>query len=58
MDIALLCEASNDLAMAKVAAQKAVQVKKDCQGSDSADFKKYTEVLERVKMRVGAKEAR
>ncbi|CAO2652075.1 Nn.00g003580.m01.CDS01 [Neocucurbitaria sp. VM-36] len=53
LDIALICEVSGDLKMAEVAAAKAVQVKKDCQGADFPDHKKYEGVLARVKVKLG-----
>ncbi|KAF1849229.1 SET domain-containing protein [Cucurbitaria berberidis CBS 394.84] len=56
LDLALVCEVSGDLKMAEVAAGKAVQVKKDCQGADFPDYKKYVEVLERVKVKLGQQE--
>lgn len=49
LDIALICEVRRDVKMASVAAAKAVQVKKDCQGTDFPDYKNYAEVMERVR---------
>lgn len=49
LDIALICEVMDDLKMAEVAAVKAVQVKKDAQGDDFPDYKKYADVLDRVR---------
>lgn len=53
LDIALICEATKDFNMAEKAAAKAVQVKKDAQGEDFPDYKKYADVLERVRIQLG-----
>ncbi|KAF1927708.1 SET domain-containing protein [Didymella exigua CBS 183.55] len=49
LDIALVCEYNGDFGMGVVAGGKAVQIKKDCQGIDFPDFKKYAEAVERIK---------
>lgn len=35
--------------MGVLAGEKALQIKKDCQGIDFPDFKKYAEAVERIK---------
>lgn len=52
LDLALICEVNGDLKMAEVAAAKAVQVKRDCQGTDFPEYKKYEEVLVRIKVKL------
>ncbi|KAF2175236.1 SET domain-containing protein, partial [Zopfia rhizophila CBS 207.26] len=49
LDIALICEVKGDLAFAKVAAQKALQVCIDSQGRDFLDVPKYESVVKRIK---------
>lgn len=49
LDIALVCEVNGDLKMGVLASEKAVEIKKDSQGIDFADFKRYAEVVERIK---------
>lgn len=49
LDIALVCEMKGDLKMAEVAAIKAVEVKKDCQGADFPNYNRYADVLHRIK---------
>lgn len=49
LDIALVCEYSGDFKVGVLAGEKAVQIKKDCQGIDFPDFKKYAEAVERIK---------
>jgi hypothetical protein len=49
LDIALICEVNGDLKMGVLAGEKAVQIKRDCQGVDFPDFKKYAEAVERIK---------
>ncbi|XP_014552346.1 hypothetical protein COCVIDRAFT_110478 [Bipolaris victoriae FI3] len=56
LDIALVCEHQNDLGMAKAAAVKAAQVKKDCQGVDFPNYKHYVEVLDRIKTKLALRE--
>lgn len=56
LDIALVCEHQNDLGMAKAAAVKAAQVKKDCQGVDFPNYEHYVEVLDRIKTKVALRE--
>lgn len=48
LDMALVCELKGDIKMALVTASKAVQVKKDCQGTDFPEYAKYAAVLERL----------
>lgn len=43
--------------MAEVAGIRAVQVKKDCQGTDFPNYDKYTDSLHRIKMKLAATEA-
>lgn len=49
LDIALVCEFSGDFRMGVLAGEKALQIKKDCQGIDFPGFKRYAEVVERIK---------
>lgn len=49
LDIALVCEYNGDLKMGVVAGEKAVKIKRDCQGVDFPDFKRYAEAVERIK---------
>jgi hypothetical protein len=53
LDIALICEFHGDFKMAAVTGRKAVQAKKDCQGSDFPEFARYVHVLQRVKAKLG-----
>lgn len=55
LDLALVCEANGDYKMAVTTGERALQIKKDCQGTDFPDYVRYTEVVERVKagLRVG-----
>jgi hypothetical protein len=39
--------------MAALTAAKAVQVKRDCQGVDFAEYAKYAAVLQRVETKLG-----
>jgi hypothetical protein len=52
LDIALVCEIRGDVGMAEVAAGKAVEVKKDCQGVDFPNYSRYADVLHRIKSKV------
>lgn len=56
LDIAVICEHKDDLKMAEAAATKAVEVKKGCQGEDFPNFGRYTEVLERIKVKMSLQE--
>lgn len=56
LDIALVCEHHNDLGMARAAAVKAAQVKRGCQGVDFPNYKKYVEVLDRIKTKLALQE--
>ena len=47
--MALVCEVNGDYKMGVLAGEKALQIKKDCQSIDSPDFKRYAEVVERIK---------
>ncbi|KAL1655491.1 hypothetical protein SLS61_001955 [Didymella pomorum] len=49
LDIALVCEVSGDFKIGVLAGEKAVQIKRDCQGVDFPDFKRYAEAVERIK---------
>lgn len=57
LDIALVCEFHGDLRMATLAAAKAVQVKKDCQGVDYPDYSKYADVLRRMQSKMAQQKA-
>ncbi|KAH7092354.1 hypothetical protein FB567DRAFT_588641 [Paraphoma chrysanthemicola] len=48
LDIALVCEVKDDVGMAARAIAKAVRVKRDCQGTDFPDIRRYKEVLQRI----------
>ncbi|KAL1798116.1 hypothetical protein ACET3X_002153 [Alternaria dauci] len=52
LDIALVCEMEGDLRMAEVAAIKALEVKRDCQGEDFPNYGKYADVVRRIKAKV------
>ncbi|USP78256.1 hypothetical protein yc1106_05530 [Curvularia clavata] len=56
LDIAVICEHTGDLKMAEKVAAKAVKIKRDCQGADFPNFYRYTDVLERVKAKLGKQE--
>jgi len=49
LDIALICEYNGDFKMGALAGEKALQIKKDCQGLDFPDYKRYAEAVERIK---------
>ncbi|KAH6625357.1 hypothetical protein C7974DRAFT_313304 [Boeremia exigua] len=49
LDIALVCEVGRDYKMGVAAGEKALLVKRDCQGIDFPDYKKYAEAVERIK---------
>lgn len=49
LDIALVCEVNGDFKMGVKAGEQALQVKKDAQGVDAVDYRKYGEVLERIR---------
>ncbi|XPT01672.1 hypothetical protein M3J09_010802 [Ascochyta lentis] len=49
LDIALVCELNDDFKMGVQAGEKALQIKKDSQGIDFPDFKRYAEAVERIK---------
>ena len=57
LDVALVCEHRGDFKMAEVAGIRAVQVKKDCQGTDFPNYEKYTDSLHRIKMKLAVMEA-
>jgi hypothetical protein len=50
-DLALVCEAHGDYKMGVATGEKALQIKRDCQGSDFPDYHKYAEVVERIEMK-------
>jgi hypothetical protein len=56
LDIAVVCEHKDDLKMAEKVAAKAVKIKKDCQGADFPNFYRYTDVLDRIKAKLGKQE--
>ncbi|RYN26183.1 hypothetical protein AA0115_g7247 [Alternaria tenuissima] len=49
LDIALICEIKGDMHMADVAATKALEVKRDCQGEDFPNYGRDADVVHRVK---------
>ncbi|CAA9961425.1 SET domain containing protein [Pyrenophora teres f. maculata] len=57
LDIALVCEHRGDFKMAEVAGVRAVQVKKDCQGTDFPNYTKYADSLHRIKTKLAMVEA-
>ncbi|KAL5119642.1 hypothetical protein ACEQ8H_002488 [Pleosporales sp. CAS-2024a] len=57
LDIALVCELKGEFKSGCMAADKAVQVKKDCQGEDYPDYDKYVEVLVRMRIKLGQQKA-
>jgi len=57
LDVALVCEHRGDFKMTEVAGTRAVQVKKDCQGTDFPNYDKYADSLHRIKMKLAATEA-
>ncbi|KAI8943141.1 hypothetical protein NX059_001171 [Plenodomus lindquistii] len=52
LDIALVCELKNEFRFAKMAAIKAVETKRDCQGEDFPEFPKYVDVLRRIETKL------
>jgi hypothetical protein len=52
LDMALVCELRGDVKMAALTAAKAVQVKKDCQGADFPEFRRYNDVFQRIKVKL------
>ena len=52
LDIAIICEYKGDIQMARVAATKAVEVKRNCQGTDFPNFYRYEEVLRLVQPKI------
>ncbi|KAF1836269.1 SET domain-containing protein [Decorospora gaudefroyi] len=52
LDIALVCEVKGDLRMAEMAAVKAVEIKKNCQGTDFPTFAKYIDFLDRIRRKL------
>jgi hypothetical protein len=52
-----VCEYKGDLRMAALTATKAVQVKKDCQGTDFPDYHKYADVLRRIQFKLSQQKA-
>ncbi|RMZ70357.1 SET domain-containing 5 [Pyrenophora seminiperda CCB06] len=57
LDIALVCEHKGDMKMAEAAGARAVQVKKDCQGTDIPNYGSYADSLHRIKMKLALAEA-
>jgi hypothetical protein len=53
LDISLVCEVTGDRKMAVLAAGKAVQVKRECQGEDFPEYKRYEGVLKRMRGKLG-----
>ncbi|KAF2851701.1 SET domain-containing protein [Plenodomus tracheiphilus IPT5] len=52
LDIALVCELKDEFKFAKIAAVKAVQTKRDCQGEDFPEFPNYVDVLHRIEQKL------
>ncbi|KAF2628500.1 SET domain-containing protein [Macroventuria anomochaeta] len=48
-DIALVCEYNGDYKMGVLAGEKALQIKRGCQGIDFPNFKRHAEAVERIK---------
>ncbi|KAH9866126.1 hypothetical protein J1614_008690 [Plenodomus biglobosus] len=57
LDIALVCELKQEFKYARLAAIKAVQTKKDCQGEDFPEFPKYADVLHRIETKLAMQQA-
>jgi hypothetical protein len=51
LDLALVCEIAHDWKNGVECAANAVRVKRECQGEDSPDYKKYEDVLRRIYMK-------
>lgn len=51
-DLALVCEFHGDYKMGVATGEKALQIKKDCQGTDFPEYKQYVAAVERIKMNV------
>jgi hypothetical protein len=49
-DLALVCEVHGDYRMGAATGEKALQIKRDCEGSDSPDYQTYVVAVERIKM--------
>jgi len=57
LDIALVCEHRGDLKMAEGAGTRAMQIKKDCQGTDFPNYDRYADSLHRIKMKLALADA-
>ena len=51
LDLALVCEVHGDYRMGVATGEKALQIKKDCQGSDFPEYHQYAAAVERIKMK-------
>ena len=49
LDIALVCKCNADFNMGVKAGEKALQIKRDCQGVDFPDYSRYAEAVETIK---------
>ena len=49
LDIALVCEINGDMRMARLSIDKAIEIKKNCQGVDFPNFGNYIVVQERIR---------
>jgi hypothetical protein len=50
-DLALVCEVHGDYRMGVATGEKALQIKRDCEGTDSSEYQKYAAAVERIKMK-------
>jgi hypothetical protein len=50
LDLALVCEIHGDYRMGAATGEKALQIKRDCEGSDSPEYQTYAAAVERIKM--------
>lgn len=48
-DLALVCEVNGDYRMGVMAGEKALLIKRDCQGTDFPDYGRYAEAVKRIK---------
>jgi hypothetical protein len=53
LDIAIVCEVKGDVVMAEKVAAKAVECKRNCQGTDFPNYGRYVEVLARLRAKMG-----
>ncbi len=50
-DLALVCEVHGDFKMGLAAGERALLVKRDCQGVDFPEYAKYAEAVERIRVK-------